>query len=142
MKEQKRIHVVLADDSAVVREKLSGLVAEQPGVDVVALTGNAVETIEAIRLHHPNAVILDLRMPQGGGLRVLKDFPKSAWRPVMIVLTNYSSSPFRESCMVAGADYFLDKSTEFDKIIPLLTQCFGPDAIPAESAPGQHNVNS
>lgn len=136
------IRVVLADDSAVVRQKLGGLLADQKGVEVVAAAQNAVEAIEAIRVNHPHAVILDLRMPQGGGLRVLREYSTAAWKPVMIVLTNYSNLQFRERCMAAGADYFLDKSSEFDQIPRLLTRLIRPDALSGRCLANESIANS
>lgn len=129
VKHETPIRVVLADDSPVVSQKLGGFLADQKGIEVVAVTQNAVETIEAIRANRPHAVILDLRMPQGGGLRVLKEFSTAEWRPVMIVLTNYSSPQFRESCMTSGADFFLDKSTEFTQIPSLLSDLSGSNVF-------------
>jgi DNA-binding NarL/FixJ family response regulator len=67
-------------------------------------------------------VILDIRVPGGSGFEVLQNIKQGQAAPIVIVLTNYPYSVYRQKCLQAGADFFLDKSTEFDQIPALLEQ--------------------
>jgi len=65
-------------------------------------------------------VILDIRMPGGSGIDVLEDIKKINAAPIVIILTNYPYPQYRKKCMAAGADYFFDKSSEFEKVTEVL----------------------
>jgi DNA-binding NarL/FixJ family response regulator len=119
MKPTARSKVFVADDSPLVRERLISLLTELPNVEVVGQTGAAVEAIDSIRKLKPTAVVLDISMP-GGGMSVLETIKKEDGAPMVIMLTNFSHEPYRRRCFQLGADYFFDKSNEFDKVIQVL----------------------
>jgi len=78
------------------------------------------EAISAIHRLQPDVVILDVRMPGGSGIDVLQTIKQDRTGPMVIILTNYPYPGYRQKCLEAGADFFLDKSTEFDQIPTLL----------------------
>lgn len=110
------VKVFIADDSLIVREHLVTMFDELAGIEVVGQAENVAEAISAIRLLQPDAVILDILMPGGSGIKVLENIKQAGAGPMVIVLTNYPYPVFRQKCLQAGADFFLDKSTEFDQI--------------------------
>ena len=59
-------------------------------------------------------MLVDLRLADGSGLDLIGMLSKATPRVVTIVLTNHSAPAFREACATAGADYFFDKTVEFD----------------------------
>jgi DNA-binding NarL/FixJ family response regulator len=120
MKPQARSKVFVADDSPIVRERLISLLTELPNVEVVGETGVALEAIDSIRRLKPTAVVLDISMPGGGGMSVLETIKKDDEAPLVIMLTNFSNEPYRRRCLQLGADYFFDKSSEFEKVIQVL----------------------
>jgi len=61
-------------------------------------------------------------MPGGSGIDVLEQIKKESGDIVVIMLTNHPLAPLRKRCMELGADYFFDKSTEFDKVSDVLKQ--------------------
>jgi DNA-binding NarL/FixJ family response regulator len=61
-------------------------------------------------------VILDLQMPGGSGLDVLRAVRPGHPSLQVVICTNYPYPKYRDECMTAGANFFLDKSTEFEKI--------------------------
>jgi DNA-binding NarL/FixJ family response regulator len=111
-----KITVFLADDSPIVRERLITILDELSEIDMVGQAANVAESIGAILLIKPDVVILDMHMPGGSGLDVLQAVKQVDSAPVVIVLTNYPYAVYRQKCLQAGADFFLDKSTEFDQI--------------------------
>jgi DNA-binding NarL/FixJ family response regulator len=111
-----KIKVFIADDSLIVREHLVTMLEELAGIDIVGQAENVAEAISAIRKLQPDAVILDILMPGGSGFKVLQNIKQAGAGPMVIILTNYPYPVFRQKCLQAGADFFLDKSTEFDQI--------------------------
>lgn len=112
--------VFIVDDSALVRERIITMISEHPGIEITGQAENALEGIDSIRKLKPDVVILDIRMPGGNGIEVLKNIKKNSSGPTIIILTNYPYPQYRKKCMEAGADFFFDKSTEFNKIIEVI----------------------
>jgi DNA-binding NarL/FixJ family response regulator len=111
-----KIKVFIADDSLIVREHLVTMLDELAGIEIVGQAENVAEAISDIRILQPDVVILDIRMPGGNGIDVLQHVKQDEVSPMVIILTNYPYPAYRQKCLQAGADFFLDKSTEFDQI--------------------------
>jgi len=65
-------------------------------------------------------VILDIQMPGGSGFNVLIEAKKKKKPPMVIMLTNYATDSYRNKAAKEGADYFFDKSTDYEELIRLL----------------------
>ena len=111
------MRVLIADDSAVVVERLITLLSELPEVEIVGEAQTSGEATERIRQLQPDVVILDIRMPGGSGIDVLETVKKFVPAPIVVMFTNFPYPQYRERCLRAGADFFFDKSTEFDQMI-------------------------
>jgi DNA-binding NarL/FixJ family response regulator len=118
----KVVRVVIADDSCIIRCRLARKISKLRGIIVARETDDVNSTLEAIRAVHPNVVILDIQMPGGSGIDVLAQMKKEHADIIVIMLTNYALSPLKKKCLELGADYFFDKSTEFDKVSEVLKQ--------------------
>lgn len=116
------IKVLIADDSPVVRERLATMLNELAGIKVVGHAEDVAGTIRMIRKLKPDVVILDIMMPGGNGVDVLKNIKQDKTPPMVIILTNYPYPEYRQKCLHAGANFFLDKTTEFDQIPALFEQ--------------------
>jgi two-component system response regulator DevR len=108
--------VYIVDDSQMMRERLTELVADIAGVEIVGQSGDPFEALDTIRKSHPDVVILDIRLPRRSGIDVLKDIKSEPWAPIIIMITNYPYRQYRQGCMAAGADYFFSKTDEFETI--------------------------
>jgi DNA-binding NarL/FixJ family response regulator len=117
-----KLKVFISDDSATVRERLVTMALDLPEVDVVGQAKDVPGTLDAIRRIRPDVVILDIRMPGGNGIEVLREVKKMNPAPRVIMLTNFAYAQYRKKCEQAGADFFLDKSTESDKLPQALEQ--------------------
>ena len=115
-----KIKVFIADDSRIVQEHLVTMFDELAEVEIVGQAETVAEAISAIGKLRPDVVILDIRMPDGSGIDVLQTIKQDDPAPAVIVLTNYPYPAYRQKCLQAGADFFLDKSTEFDQIPELI----------------------
>jgi DNA-binding NarL/FixJ family response regulator len=80
-------------------------------------TCRATEYIAAIQ---PDVMILDIQLPAGSGIGVLREVKRMQLAPVVIMLTNYSTPEYRLACRQAGAELFLDKSSEADQLVDIL----------------------
>lgn len=119
---KKKMRVFITDDSKLVVERMTDLLKEVSGVEVVGQSGNALDAVLSIQQTNPDAVILDLQMPGGSGLDVLKAIRRGHPALQVLICTNYPYQQYRDQCMAAGANYFLDKSADFDKIPTIFRQ--------------------
>src|ERR1700757_2033391 len=122
---RRKMKVLIADDSRVIVERLADLLTEIPGVQLIGKAKDAPEAIQSIEKASPDAVILDLQMPGGSGLDVLRSIRKNHPSLYVLICTNYPYPQYREKCIAAGANYFLDKSADFAKIPEILRDLAG-----------------
>jgi DNA-binding NarL/FixJ family response regulator len=116
------LKVFIADDSVVVRGRLKELLEEQGSIKVVGESGNAEQAITEINRLDPDVVILDIRMPGGGGLPVLKDIKAREPSREVIIFTSFPYQQYRDAYLAAGANYFFDKSKDVQKMTDLLVK--------------------
>jgi DNA-binding NarL/FixJ family response regulator len=119
---RKKMRVFITDDSKLVVERMTDLLKDVSGVEIVGQAGNVPDAVVSIDKTNPDAVILDLQMPGGSGLDVLKAIRRGHPRLQVLICTNYPYPQYRDECMAAGANYFLDKSADFDKIPTIFRQ--------------------
>lgn len=117
------LRVLLADDSAVVRDRIAAILGAMEGVEVVGQPRDTDATLAALGTTSPDVVVLDLFMPGGGGLAVLGALaarPDRPDRPTVIVFTNFPDPEYRAACLRLGAHHFLDKSHDAPELIRLI----------------------
>ena len=119
---RKKMRVFITDDSKLVVERLHDLLKEVSGLEVVGEAGNVPDAVSSIQMTNPDAVILDLQMPGGTGLDVLREIRQGHPRMQVLICTNFPYPQYKDECMAAGANYFLDKSADFDKIPAIFRQ--------------------
>jgi DNA-binding NarL/FixJ family response regulator len=130
-KREHTMRIFIADDSPLMLERLAWMVSELPGaVRLIGQASDAREASEAIRRLRPDVVILDIRMSGGSGIDVLRQIKRERPAPVVLMLTNCSYRPYRDRCMAIGADFFLDKSTEFEKVPKVLQRLIQTRYVP------------
>jgi DNA-binding NarL/FixJ family response regulator len=112
--------VLIVDDSKIVCEGLQRMLINVDGVEIVGQVHNAKDAIRSISELNPDVVILDIRMPGKSGIEVLKDIRDKKLPIRVIMLTNYPYPQYRKKCGELGADYFIDKVAELEKIPKLI----------------------
>lgn len=111
------LRVFIADDSALIRERVAELLSQVDDVRVVGQADNAPTAEDGIRATTPDVAILDIRMPGGNGIDVLRRVKRvQPGRPSFIMYSAYGLPQYRKACADAGADFFFDKSTESHKL--------------------------
>ena len=114
--------VMIVDDSALIRMRLTELLSGIEGVEVVAQAGNAIKALGLMREMAPDVAIVDVRMPKRSGLELLEDVKKTRKPPKMIMVTNFSTPENRDKCLSRGADFFFDKSSEIEEVMSLVKE--------------------
>jgi DNA-binding NarL/FixJ family response regulator len=117
---EKPLSVYIVDDSLIVRARIMTMLGDVERVTIVGHAANPQEAIAAIDTLQPDIVILDIQMPGGNGLDLLREIKKRRPAPITIMFTNFPFAQIRKECVEAGADYFFDKAHDFEKITQVL----------------------
>lgn len=130
------MRVLIVDDSKTIRERLAALLNEIAGVELVGQAETVAQAIGALRRLNPDAMTLDLRLPDGNGLDVLRLIQRERLPTAVIVLTSYPYPQYEKRARAAGAYAFLNKATDVAMIPELLRALMssGPQPTPVEGA--------
>ena len=110
------IRVLIADDQRVVREGLSMLVALIDGVEVVGTASDGAEAVRLAEAHHPDVVLMDLRMPGTDGIAATADLRNRLPAVRVLVLTTYADQDAIVPALRAGARGYLTKDASAEQI--------------------------
>ena len=104
------IHVVIADDHAIVRDGIRALLAVAEDIEVVGEAADGAEAIEACRRLRPDLVVMDIAMPGLGGLEATLQIRKELPDVKVLVLTQYEDREYIRRFLKLGvAGYVLKK---------------------------------
>jgi two-component system, NarL family, response regulator len=128
----KPIRLLVADDHPIVRQGLVAILNDQPDMNVVAEVNNGQQAIEQFRIHQPDVAILDLKMPEVGGVEAIdtirSEFPTAA----IIMFSIYETDEDVYRGLRAGAKAYLLKDTPCQEILEVIrTVSGGQRYIPA-----------
>ena len=113
--------VFVVDDSPLIRERLKELLDEIPGIKLIGQAGQCLGASEAVLAAKPDVLILDIQFRDGSGINILKKLKFSETPLVKIMLTAFPNSLYRQRCLEAGADYFLDKTMDFNRLAEVIS---------------------
>jgi len=104
------ITVVIADDHPVMREGLAAILKTESDLKVVGEATDGEEALEMCNQHHPDVLLLDLRMPRKDGLQVLTELAaRTVYRPGVIVMTTHESEGDVRRFVRSGAKGYIVK---------------------------------
>ena len=112
--------VYVVEDSAPIRERLVDMVNEIEGFEVVGEAATFGQAVSGIRHTTPDVAIFDIQLAEGSGIDALAQVQRELPAMRSIVLTNYATPQHEKASVDAGAEYFLDKSADFEKIVAIL----------------------
>lgn len=114
------MNLFIVEDSLLIQNRLVRFIEELPDVSIVGISPDIGSAYDKILNAHADAMILDIQLSDGNGLVLLKKIKNTHPEIRVVVLTNHSSEANRMQALRAGADSFLDKSTDFEQIPNIL----------------------
>jgi DNA-binding NarL/FixJ family response regulator len=129
------IRILAVDDHPVVRQGIAGLVAVHSDMSVVAEASNGREAIQQFRAYNPDVTLMDLQMPEMGGLDAMiairGEFPEAR----IIVLTTYTGDAQILRALKAGARAYLLKNSLHKELLETIRAVHaGKKALSAEAS--------
>jgi DNA-binding NarL/FixJ family response regulator len=131
----KKIRILLVDDHIVLRMGLTTATNGEPDMEVVADADNGLEAIKAYRAHHPDVVVLDLRMPGLNGVDTIRALRNEFREARVLVFSNYASGDEVYQALRAGACGFVVKDMALNRLLDAIRKIhLGEQYIPPEIA--------
>jgi len=110
------IRIAIVDDHGIVRQGLRMLLT-RPGFEVIAEGDCGQDAVTIVTEQKPDVMLLDIRMKEDDGLRVLPDVIAASPDTRVIMLTTYTNSGYLARAINEGASGYLSKETEPEKIL-------------------------
>ncbi|MGZ4657098.1 MAG: response regulator [Blastococcus sp.] len=127
------IDVLLADDQALVRDGFRALIDREPDMRVIAEAADGVEAIGLTRRHHPDVVLMDIRMPNIDGLTATARVLALPEPPRVLVLTTFDRNDWVYEALRAGASGFLLKDVRGGQLTDAIRTVAAGEALLAPS---------
>ena len=102
--------LLIIDDSDLLQSRLKKSILEVDKTINIEQAYTIKQASDLFDSFIPCRIILDIALPDGSGIDLLKKFKKEKPNTNIIILTNFPTSEFKKRCMELGADYFFDKS--------------------------------
>jgi len=121
---RRDMKIFVVEDSAAVRERLVEMIRELTNIEVVGEAETYAGAVAGIRDALPDVAILDIKLADNGGsgFDVLNAVRKELRAMRAIVMSNYVTPQHLKASADAGAEYFLDKTVDFERIPGILEQ--------------------
>jgi two-component system, NarL family, response regulator NreC len=115
MSSAQKIRVLIADDHAILRAGLRMLISAQPDMMVVGEAEDGAQAIRIARETSPDVAVLDITMPETGGLHAIAELQKNQTPLRVLLLTMHDEPAYLRTALAAGASgYVLKKSVDAD----------------------------
>jgi DNA-binding NarL/FixJ family response regulator len=135
LSEEQEITVLCVDDHAIVREGMVSLIQGDPDLKIVAEAESAQQAIAAFHAAKPDVTVMDLRLPDGDGVDVIKELRKDFPQARFVVLTSAEGDMDMRRAIEAGAQAYLIKGAVRKELRQIIkTVHAGGRHIPAEVA--------
>jgi DNA-binding NarL/FixJ family response regulator len=118
---ERGMKVFLVEDSAPLCERLIEMIEADGNHAVVGKAATYDEAVQGITATRPDVGIFDIRLQHGNGIDALAEAKRRLPQLVGIVMSNYATAQHVKASADAGAEYFLDKSADFERITEILS---------------------
>jgi DNA-binding NarL/FixJ family response regulator len=137
MSTNRSIRLLIVDDHPVVRDGLSGIFAGDPDFEVIGQAANGVDAVRQAEELQADVVLMDLRMPEMGGVEAIKQLRKRTPSAHVIVLTTYDTDNEVLSAIEAGATGYLLKDAPREELIRAVRAAHRGESVLSPSVAGQ-----
>lgn len=116
----KKLRIMLVDDQSLFREALRTLLSLQDGFEIVAEAENGARAVSLAKVHQPDVILMDLRMPVLGGVEATRKILATNPASRVVVLTTFEEDEEIFDAMRAGALGYLLKACSAEKLCEAL----------------------
>ena len=125
----RKIRIVVADDNTMYRRNVCMMIGLQADMEVVAEAENGWSAIEEVKLHRPDLLLIDIRMPFVDGIQATQEIRARCPQVRVIGMSAFAESDYGDQVRQSGAWGYLDKSCVLRELLATIRNAAG--AIPA-----------
>ncbi|CAG0907047.1 unnamed protein product, partial [Cyprideis torosa] len=115
-------NIIIVDDSDILRDRLKTLIYPNKNIKIIGEASNSIEAMRLLSKLHTDIILLDIHMPGANGFKVLSQIRNLDKDVKIIIITNYPTVQYKTAAFELGANYFIDKSEEFETIPDILNE--------------------
>lgn len=123
------VRVLVVDDHAMFRSGVRAELAQQPGIEVVAEAEDVDTAVKAVAAHQPDVVLLDVHLPGGGGVEVMRRAPSIEGRPRYLALSVSDAAEDVIGTIRVGARGYVTKTITGPELAAAIARVAGGDAV-------------
>jgi DNA-binding NarL/FixJ family response regulator len=127
----RRVSIVIADDSELYREMLRMVIEALPGLEVLGLAGNGCEVLEMVAARQPQLVLVDLQLAGINGLQSMALIREHHPATRVIIITSEDSDDVRAICLAQGAHGVISKRRLYQELRRGIAEVFPQAALGA-----------
>src|SRR3954469_21981593 len=124
-----KIRVLIADDHQVVREGLERVIAQEPDMRVTALAADGEAALRAAGEDPPHVAIIDMRMPNLGGIAAIRKLRSRCPETKIVVLSMYEDERYTKAALDAGAHGYVSKRSGAAKLLAAIRCAYAGDRV-------------
>lgn len=114
--------ILLVEDSRMIQNRIEQMLISSGKLMQIEIVDSAEEAIDLLSYQKIDIILLDIRLPGKNGIELLKEVKKHYPTIKVIMITNHFSDDYAKLCNALGADAFIDKTTDVDRIPALVMQ--------------------
>ena len=114
---KETVRILLCDDHELVRRGIRSLLESEAGFQVVGEAGTADEAVDAVEKHHPDVVVMDVRMPGRSGVEACRDIRSAHPETHVLMLTSFADDEALFTSIMAGASGYILKQIQGSDLV-------------------------
>lgn len=118
------IHVLVVDDHDLVRMGITRMLSDNPDIEVIGEADNGETAIRLAKSLNPDVILLDVNMPNIGGLEVTKRLLQTDTQCKILAVSSLTSQPYPSMLIKAGVSGYITKGTPLDEMIKAIKKIY------------------
>jgi DNA-binding NarL/FixJ family response regulator len=118
----KKLSILIVDDNSYYTKRMTDILKELDNISTVNTAGNFDEAFTMLDTKDHDMVLLDIKLPGGSGMDLLKKIKQSDKDCEVIMVSNCTDEFYKKQCKKLGASYFIDKTKDFEMVPVLLRE--------------------
>jgi DNA-binding NarL/FixJ family response regulator len=123
------LRVIIVDDSGEVLSALGRIIDKQADLELVGVASGVDDGVMLVRQLQPDVVVLDVNMPEGGGLRAAKEMVVAAPGARLVAFSAFDKMLIRKAMTVAGVSAYVSKSGDIRELLTAIRAGRDVDAL-------------